>query len=307
MLPHLKKSQNAFIEITSAEHEHGGKGWEFGKCLWVPVRDASGRRKYELMLKPQKNDIVIHLFEDEWDNGVKETKIIGISFVKSKCKIIKTEPPNPGKWRSRGEYYRVDLQYYMGLRMQFSLKNFISIYQNEISAELLEDHPKFYPFNLYRNYVRTVEGMYLTQCTNRLYRILKHAVEINIETSGDGDSETHETYSHLEYLEGRRYACERQFFARNPQLKKAAIRAHGTTCRICGFDFYKTYGEIGKGYVEMHHLNPLSERPESEWENGNLTSVEQVAILCANCHRVVHRTKPPMLVEQLENQMIKQI
>lgn len=52
----------------------------------------------------------------------------------------------------------------------------------------------------------------------------------------------------------------------------------------CGFDFETTYGELGNGFAEVHHLRPLGElgRPVS-------TTLRDLAVVCANCHRMVHR------------------
>ena len=40
--------------------------------------------------------------------------------------------------------------------------------------------------------------------------------------------------------------------------RRKAIEIHGSTCIACGFDFEKTYGTHGKGFIEVHHIKPLS-------------------------------------------------
>ncbi len=55
-------------------------------------------------------------------------------------------------------------------------------------------------------------------------------------------------------------------------------------CELCGFDFAEAYGDLGKGFIECHHLIPLSNYSED-----NITKVEDLALLCANCHRMIHR------------------
>ena len=77
---------------------------------------------------------------------------------------------------------------------------------------------------------------------------------------------------------------------RNRSLAKKVKQHHGSSCQVCGFDFEVTYGAIGKGYIEAHHLTPMHAikgRPT------NLT-VKDFAVLCANCHRMVHRQLPPI-------------
>jgi hypothetical protein len=105
--------------------------------------------------------------------------------------------------------------------------------------------------------------------------------------------------ANLEYEEGVRHLAERSFFERNPKLAERAKAAYTCVCRACGFDFAKTYGEVGQGFAEVHHLNPLSERPSNEWTAAIRTSIAEVAVLCANCHRMIHRRRPAFTIEEL--------
>ena len=94
-------------------------------------------------------------------------------------------------------------------------------------------------------------------------------------------------------------SAERQFFARNPALVAAAKKKHGFICQICKFDFERAYGPLGEGYIEAHHLNPLSERDPSTWTDKLRTSVDEVCVLCANSHRMVHRKRPALSVDDI--------
>lgn len=79
------------------------------------------------------------------------------------------------------------------------------------------------------------------------------------------------------------------------QMKKErAIRAKNLSCEVCGFDFYKIYGEIGEGYIECHHNTPLHERVENEE-----TQLEELSLVCSNCHRMIHRKKQWLSIEEL--------
>lgn len=65
-------------------------------------------------------------------------------------------------------------------------------------------------------------------------------------------------------------------------------------CEVCAFDFATVYGELGKGFIEAHHVKPLADmRP------GDKTKLEDLAAVCSNCHRMLHRTYPAMSVEKL--------
>ena len=90
---------------------------------------------------------------------------------------------------------------------------------------------------------------------------------------------------------------------RDPKLKALAIEKYGLTCQVCNFDFAKFYGELGSGYIEMHHLVPLGVTKEER-----MSTVDDVAIVCPNCHRVLHRNgKEPFSIEQLKAAIQKEV
>jgi 5-methylcytosine-specific restriction protein A len=67
--------------------------------------------------------------------------------------------------------------------------------------------------------------------------------------------------------------------------KKKVLKEKGKlTCEACDFDFEKTYGKIGKGYIECHHLIPLA-----NFEVNKETRLEDLALLCSNCHKMIHK------------------
>ncbi len=96
------------------------------------------------------------------------------------------------------------------------------------------------------------------------------------------DPYTSEVYS---TKEGRRIAVYTTKYERNSKNRNKAIELHGTKCSICGFDFEKTYGDIGKGFIEVHHVKPLSEIDE-EME---INPETDLVCVCANCHRMIHK------------------
>lgn len=81
------------------------------------------------------------------------------------------------------------------------------------------------------------------------------------------------------------------------EAKRLRIEADKLACEVCGFDFYERYGQRGEGYIEAHHKIPLSQ-VEGERE----TRVEDLALVCANCHRMLHR-RPWCSVEALRDEM----
>jgi len=106
--------------------------------------------------------------------------------------------------------------------------------------------------------------------------------------------------STLTVREGRLKLVEHFQRERNREIIKAkkqqVLRATGRlTCEVCGFDFARVYGDVGRGFCEVHHKVPLAEVITEI-----TTKLEDLAILCANCHRMVHRTNPFKSVEELK-------
>lgn len=97
----------------------------------------------------------------------------------------------------------------------------------------------------------------------------------------------------IEYEEGQRMVRERSFFVRNKKLVKEAKKHYGYICQACNFDFEKMYGVLGKDYIECHHIKPLFEYSAS------VSTIEDVRVVCSNCHRMLHRNKIALTVEEL--------
>lgn len=83
---------------------------------------------------------------------------------------------------------------------------------------------------------------------------------------------------------------------RNPKARAEAIERDKCRCRVCEFDFEKIYGEAGKGYIEVHHTDPISNH-DDEHE----VDIDKLVCLCANCHAIAHRRSPiPFTIDELK-------
>jgi len=98
--------------------------------------------------------------------------------------------------------------------------------------------------------------------------------------------------------ERREYVAHRKI-ERNPKSARAAKKIHGVICQACGFDFSTVYGAAAAGYIEAHHLIPLSAIPEGQ--SVELDPEKDFAVLCANCHRTIHRKNAPKTVAALRD------
>ena len=102
-----------------------------------------------------------------------------------------------------------------------------------------------------------------------------------------------------EFPEGRIVARLHRARERRGSLvrrKKAqALRQRGRlTCEACDFSFGERYGALGEGYIECHHTAPLS-----ELDAPTQTRLEDVVLVCSNCHRMIHRHRPWLSAEQV--------
>jgi hypothetical protein len=158
-----------WIEDTKSDHQHGGEGWEFGKCLWSPSTYENGTDRYALMREPKTGDLVIH---------INDSVLAGWSHVARAFVESTTQPPKPGAWGGREMYYRIELNGYREFAKPVSLTDFISENTGGLEKELRADPPpRYFPFILYQERVRHAQGIYLGRCTRGLYDLIRKAVQ----------------------------------------------------------------------------------------------------------------------------------
>ena len=107
------------------------------------------------------------------------------------------------------------------------------------------------------------------------------------------------------FPEGRLLTREHKTRERNRQLverkKKAILNLNGSLeCEVCSFDFFKTYGELGREFAECHHLAPLSDLCEARE-----TKLSELSIVCANCHCMLHRVRPWKSINELKAMILE--
>lgn len=96
------------------------------------------------------------------------------------------------------------------------------------------------------------------------------------------------------YSEGAKKAVYTTTYERDPKIRRAFLQGKHLKCEVCGFDFEEVYGQLGAGYIEVHHKKPVSEGERITDLNNDLV------MLCSNCHRMIHRGRDHMLtVEEL--------
>ena len=111
----------------------------------------------------------------------------------------------------------------------------------------------------------------------------------------------------VEFPEGREIEVKHKARERNQSLVKAAkdrfkIQHGKLFCQICEFNFEETYGEIGNGFIEAHHTVPVSELNDS-----TTTKISDIALVCSNCHRMLHRKRPWLSMNDLKELINKSV
>lgn len=110
----------------------------------------------------------------------------------------------------------------------------------------------------------------------------------------EGESQTVKKIKIFEANEGERYTIEATFRSRNRALIEAKKSNSDFHCEVCNMSFKEIYGKIGEKYIIAHHVEPIGSR-----DNGSKTTLDDIALVCANCHEMLHRYDPPMSIGEL--------
>ncbi|MEE2728578.1 MAG: hypothetical protein VX792_16015 [Candidatus Latescibacterota bacterium] len=81
--------------------------------------------------------------------------------------------------------------------------------------------------------------------------------------------------------------------------RAACIEIHGLNCKICNFNFKEIYGDIGEGFIHVHHIHPLAHMKGSQV----IDPVVDLLPVCPNCHCMLHRSDPPMDPDELREKL----
>jgi 5-methylcytosine-specific restriction protein A len=139
-------------------------------------------------------------------------------------------------------------------------------------------------------YMKHIE--YYEESHNTHRKIEREIHDKFLKISKNGDNCNTEM---IPYLEGGRE--QKLIFSgkRSRAARQECIEKYGAVCAVCGFDFEKQYGELGKGFIHVHHLVPLSSKTELE----SITA-DDLRPVCPNCHAMLHKGKNPPTIEDLK-------
>ncbi|WLR60154.1 DUF3427 domain-containing protein [Guptibacillus hwajinpoensis] len=99
------------------------------------------------------------------------------------------------------------------------------------------------------------------------------------------------------YIEGTTKKISVNVYERNPIARKKCIDHYGCICAICNFSFNKTFGNIGEGFIHVHHLVELSEVGREY----KVDPIKDLRPVCPNCHAMLHKRKPTYSINELKS------
>jgi hypothetical protein len=111
---------------------------------------------------------------------------------------------------------------------------------------------------------------------------------------------TDEVHAPESYWEGALRRITVNAFERDAAARSACIAHFGASCRVCRFDFGARYGELGSGFIHVHHTRQLK-----DIRVGYAVDPKRDLVpVCPNCHAMLHQTSPPLTVSELQKRLL---
>ena len=183
-------------------------------------------------------------------------------------------------WTDKNTYYGGIISFYARLKL-------IEEYEEALlSLQQMHEHG-------YQGLPRSVK-----ECKNQeLLEFLLHPNQTVNDDVYDVDYPENDT----KLYEGALVTVRANKYERNQKARRECVAKKGYQCLVCGQNFETTYGEIGKGFIHVHHLTPIS----SIGKEYELNVETDLAPVCPNCHYMLHRKNPPYTIEELQNILAK--
>jgi len=185
-------------------------------------------------------------------------------------------------------HINVDFTAYVEMRETVGVRTRL-FWHSGFSGQIQNHFTRTYRAHATRTEIHDETPLMRLQCLNAdrtlfsVEFVLPHEILLDVESEQEPEGEPR--------LEGAvRYFYGKQY-ERDPENRRKAIEIHGATCRVCGFDFERHYGERGMGFIEIHHTKPLSSATARIIVNPRTDLVP----VCSNCHRMIHRRKDDVL------------
>ncbi|MGV0921485.1 HNH endonuclease [Empedobacter falsenii] len=217
-------------------------------------------------------------------------KLDNSNFVKNNDKVIELSKILNKLPIYSEEERKQDFRNPSGVAMK--LCNFMAIDPDNENKGLtsfsIKDKETFFEFSTKKNELERISNLILAtieekEIISKLYKI-EDEIDDFVKESFEG-----------EVIYKLHKARERDKKLTDSKKQKTLKETGKLECEVCKFDFYKVYGEIGKGFIECHHTKHLS-----SYGTSLKTKLEDLALVCSNCHRMLHRSLSEMTIETLK-------
>lgn len=157
-----------------------------------------------------------------------------------------------------------------------------------------DEHPNW--FSIVADAVGTDIG-----CLWVMYPALASALENtkHVDPSIGVDIFPDEAAGHTKHEEGSRFRVEVNIYERSREARNKCVSHYGARCSVCNFNFEAVYGALGKDFIHVHHLVPLSEITKSYI----VDPVRDLRPVCPNCHAMIHSRNPAFSISELKKQL----
>ena len=103
------------------------------------------------------------------------------------------------------------------------------------------------------------------------------------------------------HIEGAVRSVTVNSYERNPLARKACLDHYGYSCSVCDFNFEAVYGQLGKEFIHVHHLIPLSEIKKTY----SINPVSDLRPVCPNCHAMIHLGGVTRTIEEVRKMILE--
>lgn len=100
-----------------------------------------------------------------------------------------------------------------------------------------------------------------------------------------------------EFREGAVRKVSVNAYERDPKARQKCIDHYGLSCSVCNFNFGQVFGQLGEGFIHVHHLRPISEIGEEYV----VDPIQDLRPVCPNCHAMIHRRSPPLSIQEIKD------
>jgi hypothetical protein len=206
---------------------------------------------------------------------------VGTEFV---GRALVATAPKPGKFRDRAVY-------------RAGLKN-VSLFSKPIPLASVAKHVPDWGF--LRQYSKTTHTPKSDVAGPLLRALERLAPRTGTPTHGEVPL-PEELPDGFSYAEGAARTVAVNAYERSSAARDACVARWGVKCTVCSFDFESVYGDYGRGFIHVHHLTPLSD-VRNKYKVDPEADMRPV---CPNCHAMIHRTTPPLSIEDLRGRLRK--